>query len=152
MTPDGDARVDYSTFCYVTFTLTRYKAASHFDSRVGLKMKFNSVRLLGAAVLSFACLTSSAVADTTTDEVDETLHVITWGAAGANEDGTPLTNLAGYYLYVGTSPETLVPAFYTTSLQQSTMWWYPKGTARYFAVTAVNWDGVESQMSAIVMQ
>lgn len=74
--------------------------------------------------------------------------VVSWAAPTQNTDGTPLTDLAGYKLYWGTSPgeytgsiaidnpglttyvvENLVPATY------------------YFVVTAVNADGAESEKS-----
>ncbi len=111
-------------------------------------MKDKFVRLLGAAVVSSACLIATASADIQPME----LHIVSWEAPAANEDGSPLTNLAGYYVYMGSSPEMLVPYYFVTSLQQRMELWYPHGTTRFFAVTAINVDGVQSQMGPIVGQ
>jgi hypothetical protein len=69
----------------------------------------------------------------------------------SNSDGTPLTNLAGYHIYYGTSATVLgtllnVAPASTTSAQIQGL---KKGTY-YFAVTAQTADGVESEMSAVV--
>src|SRR3569833_2990614 len=74
-----------------------------------------------------------------------------WQPPTANTDGTPLTNLAGYTVYYGTSPDNLsqsvkvanpgLTAYSVTGLTSGT--WY-------FAVTSLSADGVESARTTIV--
>jgi hypothetical protein len=79
------------------------------------------------------------------------VRLISWDAPLDNEDGSPLDDLMGYYIYVGDSPGTMVPYYFTTSLRQYMVYEYvPKG-AHYLGITAVNVDGIESEMSRIVI-
>ncbi len=71
---------------------------------------------------------------------------LTWDAPTTNTDGTALTDLAGYKLYYGTSP-----GVYTTTVTLGTATSHvindlSPGTY-YFAVTAVNSEGAESECS-----
>jgi ELWxxDGT repeat protein len=77
--------------------------------------------------------------------------LVSWAPVTQNDDGTPLTNLSGYRVYYGNSPDNLdnvvqVDDFTMTSRQIGSLL---PGTV-YFAVTAFNTDGVESVQSAIV--
>ena len=107
-------------------------------------------RFLGlprAVVLAFACSIAPAFADTAAVNV----RLISWAAPQGNEDGSPLENLLGYYVYVGDSPATMIPYTFTPSLTRFWVYQYvPKG-AHYLAITAVNVDGIESEMSQIVI-
>lgn len=76
--------------------------------------------------------------------------ILSWTAPTENTDGTPLTDLAGYRVYVGNSAASLSIA---ATLSQPTpprftVEGLPAGTW-YFAVTAVNSAGVESVLSNI---
>jgi hypothetical protein len=114
-------------------------------------MKFKYSRLpRAAAACALAFFGSSAFADTTPQPLE--LHVVAWDAPWTNDDGSPLTDLVGYYIYMGASPQTMVPYYFTTSLEQFMVLRFPPGGTRYFGVTAVNVEGVESVMSGIVGQ
>lgn len=110
-------------------------------------MKFKFSRLRGAAFCAFACCMTSAFADTAALNV----RLISWAAPKANEDGSVLDNLMGYYVYIGDSPGTMVPYTFTPSLTRFWVYQYVPHGVHYLAITAVNVDGVESEMSPIVM-
>jgi hypothetical protein len=106
-----------------------------------MKSKFARLRI-AAALVGIACTFSTAFAA----EPFRTL-TLSWSFPTENTDGSPLMDLQGYYVYVGLTPETLVPLFYTIAPNAVV------GTGpvpRYFAVTAVNANGVESALSAVV--
>lgn len=74
-----------------------------------------------------------------------------WTPPTQNSDGTTLTNLAGYTVYYGTSPDHLTQSVkltnaglsaYTVSNLTSGVW--------YFAVTSYSSAGVESSRSGVV--
>ena len=74
-----------------------------------------------------------------------------WSPPTTNTDGSPLNDLAGYYVYVGTEPINLTrliaisdPKMTTSTVKDLTL------GAWYFAVTAVNGGGSESARSKIV--
>lgn len=110
-------------------------------------MKFKCSRLLGAAVLSCVCLVSSAFADTL--PVPKTL-LLTWLTPLENDDGSPDTDLVGFYIYFGTSADTLQPYYFTSEVQPWISLTYMDDGPHYFAVTAVNADGEESAPTPVV--
>jgi hypothetical protein len=74
-----------------------------------------------------------------------------WTPPTANSDGSALTNLAGYTVYYGTSPDNLTQSVkisnpgltaYTLSNLTSGTW--------YFAVTSYSSAGVESTRSGVI--
>jgi hypothetical protein len=77
--------------------------------------------------------------------------VLTWIPPTENEDGTTLTNLSAYRIYYGTSPDNLTDSirinnpgtssFVLDNLQPITY---------YFAASAVNSDGIESERSNVI--
>jgi hypothetical protein len=71
-----------------------------------------------------------------------------WVAPTENSNGSPLTNLAGYKIHYGTTSEdyTEVVALNNPSLSRYVLDTLPKGTY-YFAITAYNSAGVESNLS-----
>lgn len=74
-----------------------------------------------------------------------------WTEPTEFNDGAPLTNLAGYRLYYGTSPSSLFTVVKLADASLSTYTIKNLGTATwYFGVTAYTTTGVESQMSEIV--
>ena len=105
-------------------------------------MKFNFSRLCRAAFFCLVCWFSPVHAETQS-------WVLNWDPPTSNEDGSALTDLIGYYVYVGSTPDTLVPYFLSAALR-GMRFAFPEGDTHYFAVAAVNADGVESEMSAIV--
>lgn len=68
-----------------------------------------------------------------------------------NDDGSVLTNLAGYTVYYGTSPSNLSQSVKITNagLSAYTLSSLSSGTW-YFAVTSYSSTGVESTRSGIV--
>ena len=76
---------------------------------------------------------------------------ISWEAPTTNTDGTPLTDLAGYRIYYGSSPDKLGHSVQikTIGLQTYVIDDLQSGTW-YFAVMAVASDGSESGLSDIV--
>jgi len=74
---------------------------------------------------------------------------LSWDAPTANADGTPLTDLAGYKIYYGTSPgvySAIVDAGNSTTYVVKNL---TRGTY-YFTVTAYNTSGNESSFSGEV--
>jgi hypothetical protein len=75
---------------------------------------------------------------------------ISWTPPTANSDGTALTNLAGYRIVYGTSSTNLNQSVAVTNVGLTTQL-IPNlaGGTWYFAVYAVNNDGVESNLSNV---
>jgi len=72
---------------------------------------------------------------------------LAWDAPTTNVDGSPLTDLAGYKVYVGTAPGT-----YGTSVNVGNVTTYilsglTSGQTYYIAVTAYDYDNNESDYS-----
>src|ERR1700753_2981557 len=109
-------------------------------------MKRNFSRLCRAVFFCLTCLFSSAYAQTPAAAQS---WVLNWEAPTSNEDGSPLTDLIGYYVYVGNSQDALVPYFLSAALR-GMRFSFPVGDTHYFAIAAVNADGVQSELSAIV--
>lgn len=76
---------------------------------------------------------------------------LSWLPPTTNTDGSPLHDLAGYYVYVGTDPSSLgrLIAILDPMTTTSTVKGLTPGTW-YFAVTAVNSSGSESTYSRII--
>jgi hypothetical protein len=76
---------------------------------------------------------------------------VSWEAPTTNTNGTPLTDLAGYRIYYGSSPESLAHSVQikTVGLQTYVIDDLEAGTW-YFAVMAVAANGTESTLSDIV--
>lgn len=74
---------------------------------------------------------------------------LSWSAPIHNVDGSPITSLAGYRVYVGTAPGEYqgIDVGNTTSYRFHDL---IPGTTYYFAVTAVDAGGNESDFSAVV--
>ena len=106
-----------------------------------MNAKFARLRL--AALVGIACTSSPAFAA----EPSPTF-TLTWTSPTENEDGSPLTDLAGYHVYVGRSPEALLPFWFTIS--QRIVLPHAVFDARYFAVSAVNTSGVESALTEVL--
>jgi hypothetical protein len=74
-----------------------------------------------------------------------------WTPPTQNSDGTTLTNLAGYTVYYGTSPESLTQSIKVTNpgLTAFTVTNLSSGTW-YFVVTSYSAGGLESTRSPVV--
>ena len=75
---------------------------------------------------------------------------VSWEAPTTNTNGTPLTDLVGYRIYFGSSPEELghIVQINTIGLQTYVIDGLIPGTW-YFAVRAVAADGTESALSDV---
>jgi fibronectin type 3 domain-containing protein len=83
-----------------------------------------------------------------------TVATLAWSEPTQNEDGTPLTDLVGYHIYVGPDASHLtsqvnIATAATTNYALSGL---VSGTTYYFAVTAVNSAGQESALSNVASQ
>jgi hypothetical protein len=127
--------------------------------------RLSRIRLTGLLVIALgisACSGGSAsnsTADTGTTSTNTAggttvtaagTATLTWIAPTENADGTPVTDLAGYTLYYGTNPSDLtqsitVSGAATTTTEVKDL---PAGTY-YFAVSAYNAMGLESQQSNV---
>jgi hypothetical protein len=78
---------------------------------------------------------------------------LSWEAPTANTNGSPLTDLSGYHIYYGTSPEALSRSvkINTIGLQTYVIDDLEPGTW-YFAVRALASDGAESPLSDVVVK
>ena len=74
-----------------------------------------------------------------------------WLPPTENNDGSALTNLAGYTVYYGTSPESLTQSIKVTNpgLTAYSVTNLPSGTW-YFAVTSYSSTGVESTRTGTI--
>jgi hypothetical protein len=105
-----------------------------------MNSKFARLRI--AALFCLACTVSTAFAV----DPDRTVR-LSWTSPTQNDDGSPLTDLQGYYIYVGLTPEALAIRYFTNDPSALV------GTGPvplYFAVTAVNTSGLESVLSEVV--
>ena len=73
---------------------------------------------------------------------------LTWSAPTTNVDGTPLTDLAGYKIYYGTSSGNYSTTMdYPDPTLTTTTFAIPKGIMHYFVATAYDSSGDESDFS-----
>ena len=90
-----------------------------------------------------------STAATLTVEVDTTA-TLTWTIPETREDGSalPLTDIAGYKIYKGTSENNLTEVAYITDATQTIQQFTDLPTGRwYFAVSVVDVNGLESELS-----
>lgn len=114
----------------------------------------HGVRLLGLIAVLLAasgCGGGAGTDPTNSGPAGIVPTTVSWQKPTANDDGSPMTDLAGYQLYY--APETPVTADNSVSVavlnpNQTTyvVWDLPPGTY-HFTVTAVNLQGSESMMS-----
>jgi hypothetical protein len=109
-------------------------------------MTVKLARLRIAALVAIACASSSALAD---DLYTWGTLTLSWAPPTQNVDGSELTDLLGYTVYMGDTPDTMVPWYFLNANTPSIVLTYRVGPGlRFFAVTAMNADGVESERSA----
>jgi hypothetical protein len=113
-----------------------------------MRLKFARLRM--AALLGIACVSANAVAADLT-----VFHTITlsWEPPTRNTDGSQLTDLLAYYVYVGETPDTMLPLYCLGADSPRLVLRYPVMPGlRFIAVTAVNADGVESERTPNVVK
>lgn len=111
----------------------------------------NSTTPVSVATTAPSTNGSTPPATTPIKTVSTGAATLDWTPPTQNSDGSVLTNLAGYTVYYGTSPDKLTEsvkvsnpgmAAYTLSNLASGTW--------YFAVTAYSSSGIESDRSGVV--
>jgi len=108
---------------------------------------------MSTAATASGSTTSTTNASSTTGSTSSSTDgsaTLTWTAPTENANGTPVTNLAGYRVYYGTSPSDLSQSVEVTGADTTTyaVENLPAGTY-YFAVAAYNTSGVESEQSNV---
>ena len=73
---------------------------------------------------------------------------ISWDAPTTNTDGSPLTNLAGYKVYLGTAPRSYTSSVDAGQAKSIVLTNLTQGKTYYFTVTAYNTSNIESAYSA----
>ena len=114
---------------------------------MGLTLKSQLAGLRLAAVIAIAGTSSAPLAQGLSPVQVVALN---WEAPTENSDGSALTDLQGYYIYMGDTPDSMIAAFYTDASASRYELVYDGTNARYFAVSAVNADGVESMFAGPV--
>ena len=114
---------------------------------MGLTLNSQLAGLRLAAVIAIAWSSSAALAQ---DLSPVQVVALNWEAPTENTDGSALTDLQGYYIYMGDTPDSMIAAFYTDVSQSSFELVYDGTNARYFGVSAVHVDGVESMVTGPV--
>src|SRR4051812_5090059 len=102
-------------------------------------MNSQLARLRLAALAAIGCASSSVLAA----DLQYRTFTLSWSAPTKNVDGSPLADLQGYYIHVGDSPERMVPLYYKSVLTRSMVLTSPTSVVRYYAVSALNVDGIE---------
>jgi hypothetical protein len=117
----------------------RYRA----DAAATLRVNYTQTAGSGSINMQAAALVQAATPQTNGSTI------LTWQPPAANEDGSTLTDLAGYRVYWGTTPGTYSRS---TQLNPTSRTHTVTGLARgtwYFVVTALNSQGVESSYSNV---
>jgi hypothetical protein len=78
--------------------------------------------------------------------------MLNWLPPTDNTDGSTLTDLAGYNIYYGTSPGSLTNVISNVDIGLSTyvIENLQTDTTYYFSMTAINTNGVESDLSNVI--
>jgi hypothetical protein len=134
----------WAAFNTATGMLSGTPVAANVGSYSGIVLSVSD-GTSSAALPAFAIAVNAASTGTTTGSA-----TLSWTAPTQNIDGTPLTNLAGYHIYYGTSAGSLskvvtiaspTATSYTIGNLTSATW--------YFGVTAYSSTGEESAVSNV---
>jgi len=135
----------------MTATASVHKGADHEQRRIP---RLSVLFLTAVIVVTFFLIGCGGGVSTTDVQPGSNppatgAATLTWAAPSTNVDGTPLTNLAGYKVYYGSTPGvyTSIDVGYSSTYQVVDL---TKGQMYYFAVTAYDTNGNESDLSTIV--
>ena len=146
----------------LTFTVANMPSWMHFDASTGALTGVPSAALAGVYanivvavsdgrnLSSLAPFNVSVLAPSPPPTPVANNATIQWNAPTTNEDGSTLTNLAGFKVYYGRAANTLdqVIQIASPSTTSQVIQNLTTGTW-YFAVSTLNAAGIESQLSAL---
>jgi hypothetical protein len=116
---------------------------------------FIRASLIALIVALFGCGGAATTTDTTPTPPTSTGNSTTgsaslaWSAPTTNVDGTPLTDLAGFKVYYGTTPGVYASIVVGAATSYNVVG-LTKGQIYYFTVTAYDSSGYESDYAAMV--
>jgi hypothetical protein len=115
------------------------------DSAATLRVTYTQTGGAGSINMQAAALSQATVSQPTTGSA-----ILTWKPPTLNSDGTPLTDLAAFKVYWGTTQGTYSQStkISNAAARTHTVSGLSKGTW-YFVVTALNAQGIESPYSNI---
>jgi hypothetical protein len=113
------------------------KGRSNGPAAVSLSSFLVLLLMTMVATLHFGTLTAQA-----------TQAALTWSAPTTYPDGSPITDLSGYKIYTGTSPGNYSQNINVGNLTSYDLTGLSDATSYYFAVTAYDSYGVESELSS----
>ena len=111
--------------------------------------------LIAVIVALFGCGGAATTTDTTPTPPASTGNnttgsaILAWSAPTTNVDGTPLTDLAGFKVYYGTTPGVYT-SIVVGAVTSYNVVGLTKGQIYYFTVTAYDSSGYESDYAAMV--
>lgn len=115
-------------------------------------MKFKLYSILGLGLLSLIGCGGGGGGGSSTPSnsgpVDHSTYAVTlsWETPTSQSGGTPLADLAGYNLYLGTSPQSYTDVTDVGKVKTYTITNLPGGTY-YFVITAYDSAGSETEYS-----
>jgi hypothetical protein len=137
----------------VTYTITNQPSWATFNATTGALAGTPAVANVGTSgniTITANNGTSTATIGPFSIAVTTGSATLTWSAPIDNTNGSPLTDLAGYHVYYGTSATALTTQV-SVSGSNSTSYVLGGLTAGtyYFAITAYGSDGTESPQSNV---
>jgi hypothetical protein len=145
----------------VTFAITGQPSWAHFDMSNGNLSGTPTINDEGTTAhitITASNATSSVSITPFTIQVKApaagtSTATLSWAAPTENTDGSPVTDLAGYYIIYGTNPNELTNTITVTDAATTTFEIHglPQGTY-YFAVVAFNSAGLDSGQSSLASQ
>jgi len=154
---DGDAlafsvenKPAWATFSVGTGRLSGTPATGDTGSFTGITIRVTDGKATTSLPAFTVTVTSSATGGNNTAGTANGTAMLSWTTPTQNTDGSPLTDLAGYWIYYGRNAATLGRLQQITN--PSTTQYQAAGLAsgsHYFAITAYNSSGIESILSAV---
>lgn len=141
-----DNKPSWATFSLATGELTGTPGLSDVGVYAGIVIRVSD----GAASVATGAFSITVVSSPTTTGTGSGTATLSWSPPQQNTDGGALRDLAGYWVYRGTSTATLTRSFQIANpaTTQYVVSQLPSGT-HYFAVTAYNTSGAESALSNV---
>ena len=93
---------------------------------------------------------SSGVSENETNQPATGSITLLWNRPFTNEDGSPLTDLAGYRIYYGTSSSNLTNSIAVGNEKEAVVNNLQSGVTYYIVVTSYNTSGSESNYSDLL--